>query len=191
MSDLRNVKSPETLKPPTSPTSPGTSGPQIEYKFIQIYRPIDKHEIMQRMPERPDPMTRTSEQRKHLYNKVLKRADHGTCADHMFCGRMEGVRVRSIEESYPIVPEFKDMSNTYAQNSLPGLEMEPPMQTGGRVEFQNPTIRKPSLLTEFLRKDYPYRNIVQKKDAKREGNNPGFQDDRVEKYKLHDGKKFK
>ena len=191
--DVRNVKSPETVKQPTSPNSPGTSVPQIETKFIHIYRPIDKYEIMQRIPERPDPMTRTSDQRKHLYSKVLKKADHPACSDHMFCGRMEGVPVRSLEESYPIMDkqEFKDMVGTHAQHSLPGLEMEPPMQTGGRVEFQNPTIRKPSLLTEFLRKDFPYRNMMQKKVAKLEGTNPGFTDDRVKDYRLFDGKKWK
>ena len=83
------------------------------------------------------------------------------------------------------------MAERFAQNSLPGLEEERPLPTAPRYNFDPPVIRKPSLLVDFLRKDFPYRNIQQKKEAKREGTNPDFVDDRVEKYKLFEGKKWK
>ena len=105
----------------------------------------------------------------------MMRPVHPGCKDHKFCPRSQPIRVRAIEENYPLFNERRDMERKMA----PKYEEEDPITLPDHVRQ---VIKRPNVLVDFLRKDFPYRGITQKKAAKRNEPSMAFEDDRVERY---------
>ena len=54
-----------------------------------------------------------NEERRERLLKIM-RPDHPGCVDHKFCPRSEPIRVRGIEENYPLFAERRDMERKMA-----------------------------------------------------------------------------
>lgn len=97
----------------------------------------------------------SAEQHEQLH-RFYKEPIAACCKDHKFCPKSMPIRVRGIEDNYPLFPERRDMERKLA----PASEDEQPIMLPGRFNYEPPVVKRPNLLVDFLRKDFPYRGIM-------------------------------